>query len=135
MGYLIKMNRVLIKKLVIFIFIAMLFSVSFVHATYNNKLSFREIYNKKIDFETANKIANCKLIELDKSNFYFIENYDMIIDDDTDKVLFYIFYLNPQGFIVITSNYELPPIIAYSFNNNFFSFQGSLFAHLKTFPI
>ena len=113
------MNRVLIKKLVIFIFIAMLFSVSFVHATYNNKLSFREIYNKKIDFETANKIANCKLIELDKSNFYFIENYDMIIDDDTDKVLFYIFYLNPQGFIVITSNYELPPIIAYSFNNNF----------------
>jgi hypothetical protein len=119
MGYLIKMNRILFKKLAIFVFIIMLFSVSFVHATHNNTLSSRQNYDKKIDIEIAKKIANWKLFESDKANFYFIDNYDIIIDDDTDIVLFYIFHIDPQGFIITSSNYNLPPIIAYSFNSNF----------------
>lgn len=110
------MYNEIIKKIIICIFIVLLVSSTFVNATYSNKLSYKESYNKIINLEVANIIADCKLIELGKSDDYFIVSYNVFLDDQ--KVLFYIFNLEPQGFIVISSDYRLPPIIAYSFNND-----------------
>lgn len=42
-----------------------------------------------------------------------------IIKDVLDKEeLFYLFHLNPQGYIIVSSNKSLPPVVAYSFINN-----------------
>lgn len=109
------MYNEIIKKIIICILIVLLVSSTFVNATYSNKLSYKESYNKIINLEVANIIADCKLIELGKSDDYFIVSYNVFLDDQ--KVLFYVFNLEPQGFIVISSDYRLPPIIAYSFNN------------------
>ena len=33
--------------------------------------------------------------------------------------LFYVFELNPPGYLIVTGSYDLPPVIAYSFTSNF----------------
>lgn len=69
-----------------------------------------------VQLKDAKVVAESKLQQLQKNDFT-IKNYKIITNKDS--TLFYIFNLQPQGYIVVTARYDLTPVIAYSFTNNF----------------
>jgi hypothetical protein len=70
-----------------------------------------------IGLEDAQKVAETK-ISLTKLSDYFISEI-IEINSVCGSPIIYVFYLNPQGYIVVPANKKLPPIIAYSFENEF----------------
>ncbi len=75
------------------------------------------LFAEPVDFEIAQKIAEMKL--------YISNQKDHSIDDDfelkadNENILSYVFHLNPNGFIAISSDTDITPVIAYSFRNDF----------------
>ncbi len=67
--------------------------------------------------EYAMKAAEAEISFLEKSGEFSIRYSDVI--KENGKTLFYIFHLQPQGYMVVTADKRLPPIIAYSFSSNF----------------
>lgn len=74
-------------------------------------------FSQTVNLTTAGKAANQKIatsvstedISLGQANTYYYDN---------DVPLFYFFRLNPSGYIIVAADYQLPPVIAYSFTNN-----------------
>lgn len=83
----------------------------------SSNLSHKQNDTLLIRFEDAQKVAETK-ISLSKSLDYFISEAIQIKSAD-DSPIMYVFFLNPQGYIVVPANKGLPPIIAYSFENEF----------------
>ncbi len=75
--------------------------------------------NKNVDItiETASRVATAKLHELQKFGFLITETTQ--INNEKGAPLFYVFELNPPGYLIVTGSYDLPPVIAYSFTSNF----------------
>jgi len=92
------------------------------------------LFADQVDFETCKKIAEYKLTQLEKSDEFHIYNSTVIFDQHNENVLFYIFDLQPEGYIVTTAENDLPPIIAYSFISSFFNEENGniLLDFLKT---
>jgi hypothetical protein len=67
--------------------------------------------------EEATTIANSLITIHNEQNALSIQYMDEIYA--ANETLGYLFYLQPQGFIVVTAETDLPPVIAYSFDNNF----------------
>lgn len=66
--------------------------------------------------EKCRKVAESKIYELGKNN-YGIRKSEQI---NLHKGFFYmIFYLNPAGYIITSSDTDLPAVIAYSFTSDF----------------
>ena len=78
------------------------------------------LFAKQVEFDSCKIIANNKLIQLRKSNDFSIIKSDKILDQNSENVLFFVFELQPKGYIVTTAERNLPPIIAYSFTANFY---------------
>ena len=74
-------------------------------------------YIKKINIEFARNIAQKHTLLLEMEDHKISDFFE--IKDNYDYTLMYIFNLESQGYIVVTANRILPPIIAYSFSNNF----------------
>jgi len=68
--------------------------------------------------EQITSIVKQKLNLLDKKE-YTLENIIAYYDQIDHSSLFYVVTLTPTGFMIITSNYMLPPIIGYSFTSSF----------------
>ncbi|HVQ01120.1 MAG TPA: C10 family peptidase [Candidatus Thermoplasmatota archaeon] len=62
-------------------------------------------------------VAQAKLSELQKSDFFIIHSQAKYLTDGTP--LYYVFNLAPQGYLVVSGSHDLPPVIAYSFTNDF----------------
>ena len=77
--------------------------------------------HQQIGINSATKIANTKLSRLGKSNDFSIGTSTEICRDNGNVVLLYIFDLQPKGYIVLSADSDLPPVIAYSFTDNFWS--------------
>ena len=71
-----------------------------------------------ITVKQAMSIANMKLHQVEKSDSFTLGRMNNIVGDDTETPLCYLFHLKPQGFIVVTADMNLPPIIAYSLTDN-----------------
>ncbi len=82
---------------------------------------------QSIDIDDARSVAEFKITQLNKSKEYQIHEGINIFKDDKGKILYYIFELSPNGYIVVTANKKLPPVIAYSFLNNYESIEGKHF--------
>lgn len=82
-----------------------------------NAAQISENINHGITRDVASSVATAKLQELNKENFLIAESTQII--NEKGKILFYVFELNPPGYIIVTGSYDLPPVIAYSFTNNF----------------
>ena len=67
----------------------------------------------------ASKVVYAKLQEFHKTDFTIKEIIE--IKNDNKNTLCYVFNLDPQGYLVVSGSYDLPPIIAYSFLNNFYT--------------
>ncbi|MBS3802174.1 MAG: C10 family peptidase [Candidatus Thermoplasmatota archaeon] len=68
--------------------------------------------------EQITSIVEQKLNLLD-INKYSLETIIAYYDQIDHRSLFYVVTLKPTGFMIITSNYMLPPIIGYSFTSSF----------------
>jgi hypothetical protein len=78
--------------------------------------------NNNFDFEIgtaeAINIANKFLLGQQEQD-YQIFGISEIKDDYVNTTLSYVIYLDPKGFIVVTNDINLPPIISYSFSDEF----------------
>ncbi len=74
----------------------------------------------EITSDIAIRVATVKLHELCKQDFTIAEITK--ITDEKGKQLFYACDLDPQGYLIVSGSYDLPPIIAYSFTS---SLQGN----------
>ncbi len=87
-----------------------------------------------IDLTTAEKVASERA-----HNFYgnyTISNHHALFSHDSGLTLAYVFELEPKGYVVVSGNRDLPPIIAYSTkgyfgeNNDKNTLQSMLIADL-----
>jgi hypothetical protein len=71
-----------------------------------------------VDYKHAKAAASGKLISLGKSSEFSLVDKENIFSAKGNNALFYIFTLKPLGYIVLSSDNDLPPVIAYSFTND-----------------
>lgn len=76
-------------------------------------------FTQNIYYSDAKDVAKNKIKLLGMNNSHSINNNVNIIDDINNQPLFFVFELVPSGYIIVTSNKMLPPVIAYSFKSNF----------------
>jgi hypothetical protein len=72
---------------------------------------------RTITQDEATTAAGHHLVKLGKSLDYSLKTAGLIRHDDLTYG--YVFELNPQGYIIVSSETGLPPVIAYSFESNF----------------
>jgi hypothetical protein len=110
-------NSHIIKKAIVFIVIGIFLGTSTISAIGSYSFSINSNYYKTIGINDAMKVANTKLNELKKTDFTIAGLTE--ICQEKDFTLYYAFELNPQGYIIVSGSYDLPPIIAYSFTSGF----------------
>ncbi|MFC1887577.1 C10 family peptidase [Candidatus Cloacimonadota bacterium] len=75
---------------------------------------------EQAEFVTCTQVAENKLIQLGRSGEFSIINVVQINDQQDEAAIFYVFQLDPEGYIVVSAETDLPPVIAYSFSSSFF---------------
>ena len=106
-----------LKKIVILLVTIGFLGAGFLPIINSSNISYKQNDILSIGFEVAQKVAETK-IYLSKSLDYHFSKAIKIKSAD-DSPMMYIFFLNPTGYIVVPANKNLPPIIAYSFENEF----------------
>ncbi len=76
-------------------------------------------FTQNIHFFDAKEVAKNKIELLGMNNSHSINNNVNIIEDMNNQSLFFVFELVPSGYIIVTTNKMLPPVIAYSFKSDF----------------
>jgi hypothetical protein len=79
---------------------------------------FKYSMSEPVDYSLAKSAATNKLISLQKSAVYSLTDKENRFSDPEGNSLFYVFELSPTGYIVVSADNELPPVIAYSFTDN-----------------
>lgn len=79
---------------------------------------FTDDSNDYVSFDDAYTVANNKLISLGKEETFSIDHWEIIKDEDSNQNLFFVFHLNPVGYVIVSSFYFTHPVIAYSFTSN-----------------
>ncbi len=106
-----KIRRLILVFITIGFFTASLFPI-----ISGNTLLAQKNKNLLVNFDEAKKIVNKKISQSEFSNYNIKESAEI---KDDNKPIMYLFLLNPQGYFVVPANKNLPPIIAYSFENRF----------------
>ena len=70
-----------------------------------------------VDYEQALQVAKHQISVHEKTEYAISNHFKM--NNENDKTLSYVFQLNPNGFIAVSSNTDIYPVIGYSFLNNF----------------
>ncbi len=113
------MRKSIIKAGLVFNLILLLTSVIIIPGL-NEKTEIHYNFNQSdIDIDSALKVANMKLFELGKSDMFYIKN-SQEINGYNKKILFFLFNLYPQGFIIVSGDSSLPPVLYYSFTSSIF---------------
>ncbi|MBI5538845.1 MAG: C10 family peptidase [Bacteroidia bacterium] len=79
-------------------------------------LNTSSIFARQITYNEVISVSNNKLIELKKADIIYVNN---CVEIKTNSIIAFVVNLNPKGYIVVSANTDLPPIIAYSFESNF----------------
>jgi len=74
---------------------------------------------QQIGINSATKVANMKLSQLGKTDDFSVGSSTEPYRSNENIILFYVLNLQPQGYIVVSADSNLPPVIAYSFTDNF----------------
>jgi len=74
--------------------------------------------SEPVNYEQAKAAASSKLISIRNSEALTLVDYEHRYTDSGGNILFYIFELNPAGYIAVSANTDLPPVSAYSLINN-----------------
>jgi hypothetical protein len=113
-------QRLIVQTITVVLITSLLIGAGIFQITIGNKIN--NINQTYLGFDSAKKVAGLKIIQLGKTDYTIADS--LIIKTDNEIPLFYLFNLQPQGYIVVTGFYDLPPVIAYSFTNNFQSING-----------
>ena len=105
------------KRLIVLFLVLGLFGSSLIPVINGQTISHKQYNNRLISFEDAQKVAEVKISTEDTSDFFIIDSFEII--NDNEFAFMYIFKLYPQGYIVVPSHVYLPPVIAFSFRNDF----------------
>jgi hypothetical protein len=105
------------RPIFVLIVVGLCLGVGVIPIMNGNETSANSYQNYTINFETAQKVAKVKLHELEKTEFSISSSAQII--NEKKEPLFYVFNLDPQGYLVVTASYHLPPVIAYSFTSSF----------------
>ncbi len=104
------------KTLVLFI-IWLILGAVFIPTMNGNHIKAFDSETHIIDIDVATKVALTKINELGKADYVITE---VLQEKNAIKdPLFYVFKLQPSGYLVVTGSYDLPPIVAYSFTNKY----------------
>ena len=74
------------------------------------------LFSQTVDVTTAEKAALQKIAGTAQKNIIIGQTDTYYYNGDTP--LFYFFRLSPSGYVVVAADYQLPPVIAYSYTNN-----------------
>jgi len=80
------------------------------------------VFSKPVDKEKAKEAALNFLLSSGDNNLKSTLDlvlYKVVSDDISKKELYYIFNIKPQGFIIITADDNLVPVIGYSFEDDY----------------
>jgi hypothetical protein len=76
------------------------------------------LFGMTADRNLCMEIADAKIVQQGLEDMHTVSNITSYTDGK-GEVLFYIFELDPKGFMIISADTDLPPIIGYSFRNTF----------------
>lgn len=79
------------------------------------------VYAGPVENPIARLVALNKIKSLNHDHTYCLANSEKIVCGEQGSILCYIYELNPIGYIVVSGETDLPPIIAYSVTNNYYS--------------
>ena len=85
-------------------------------------------FAEPITLETATKLVIAKIAHSGKGSEFSISNIRAF--GDSSGTIFYAAELSPTGYMIVTADTELPPVIAYSFQDKLDS-EGDFFKILK----
>ena len=108
-GYHMRMSNVFF----VFAILYVLFSSSFASKNIINENKVRNVADNFLIYKSAQQYQSAG-----KPVLYKIESIDRLEDPITNKNLAYIVSVQPQGFLIISSNGNLEQIIAYSFKQD-----------------
>ena len=77
------------------------------------------LFAETASYEDALQVANLKLQIQEKQDYSIADVFEM--EDQDGLTLAYIFHLEPAGFIAVSADSDIAPVIGYSFRNNFVS--------------
>lgn len=75
------------------------------------------LFARPVNLEIATQVANMKITIKGKTDYIVDDVFEL--KDEDGKILSYVFNLNPKGYIAISTDTDITPVIAYSFRNNF----------------
>jgi hypothetical protein len=85
-------------------------------------------FAKPINIDMAIKVVNSHIFRAEKGNEITLKN--LVAVSESNVVCFYAAELSPIGYIIVTADDDLPPVIAYSFQDKLNS-NGEFFEILK----
>ena len=78
------------------------------------------LFSAPIDLDTANKVADNFIRSIaEDSNQNVLVTFDQKVSSSSDIDLIYIYKVYPYGFVLISADNLVQPILAYSIDNNF----------------
>ena len=81
-------------------------------------------FSQQVSLETARKVASdfvtCNMTLDGSSDLMSYQVTDCFIKSQNDQAVYFVFNLSPQGFIIISGDYRAVPVLAYSFDNNYY---------------
>jgi hypothetical protein len=75
-------------------------------------------FSKPVDYMQAKTVASAKLISLQKTTVFSLIDKENRYINPEGNTLFYVFELYPVGYMAVSADKDLPPVIAYSFTND-----------------
>ncbi|NQV17225.1 MAG: C10 family peptidase [Armatimonadetes bacterium] len=75
------------------------------------------LFAETASYEDALQVANLKLQIQEKEDYTIADVFEMKENDGS--ILSYVFQLEPVGFIAVSADTDISPVIGYSFRNNF----------------
>lgn len=89
------------------------------------------VHARQININEAYTIANIKLTQLKMPLDLRTESYNEI--KSNQSIIAFVIHLTPKGYIIVTANTDLPPVLAYSTESNFGNMneQNPLYSLIK----
>jgi len=106
-----------LKKTLVLLIIIGFIGAGVIQIGGSSNFSYEPSKNFFVGIDDAQEVAESKISTVKSSEYVVIDSIE--IKNNNDFPLFYLFLLKPDGYIVVPASKILPPIIAYSFNNNF----------------
>ncbi len=120
------------SRLFAVIAIMIVFCASFLPTIAGIRIENNKQHLQIIDKDAALIVAQTKLQQIEKTTYLITTSNEIF--DNQGRLLYHVFDLHPQGYIVVPAYFDLPPVLAYSFKSTFLE-DGTILRDLVTTDI